>query len=277
MAIRGAWARTAMVTYSGERVWGTGVHPIHGVYGAGDPRWEIREKDLEHTPPHNAQVDPTRDRELWGYTSEDRPFAGIEYDARPPWDATTTQFRDRNAVMHPAWNTPQSVNEDFREYRGGAQRVNENQVDSVPSETVTEGWRNKVAGNVVAEPKPSDPSQYERQTAMQQRFQTRTNHNAVTRGTDAEREPIKSRVVPQKIKLWSGGERHYDMFPKQQDEIIRPFWYRTAGTGDPEMMTSNQQHPRMPIQRTPSPDPALGPTEEQIGGQYGYQPGDYYA
>ena len=70
-----------------------------------------------------------------------------------------------------------------------------------------------------------------------------------------------TRLTGQKLRFWSTGERSEDMFPYQQDTMIRPFWYRQFGTGDPEQMQPNDMYVSQSIQRTPPQDPNLGPQE----------------
>jgi len=71
--------------------------------------------------------------------------------------------------------------------------------------------------------------------------------------------PIGSRIPGQKLRFWSGGERHYDMFPRQQDLIIRPFWARNAGTGYVEWMAPNEMYVSSPYNRMAPSDANVGP------------------
>jgi hypothetical protein len=107
---------------------------------------------------------------------------------------------------------------------------------------------------------------------MVQRHKTQNNQRATMRGTDDSREEIQSRIAPMKLKIYSEGERHYDMTPRDMDDIPRPFWYRTAGTGRNLEMLPNEMVVISPLQRTPPPDPSLGPTEISIDpeGGFGY-------
>jgi len=105
----------------------------------------------------------------------------------------------------------------------------------------------------------------------------RNNATAVGRGTDDPRANIMTRLTGMKIKPWSTGERLQDMYPRQQDTMIRPFWYRTAGTGDPADMQSNDMYVSLPIQREPPSDPYLGPNESEqaiTDNEYGYSTED---
>jgi hypothetical protein len=147
----------------------------------------------------------------------------------------------------------------------------------IPTETVSEGWLNKPKGTP-ANAVPSSTAQLERQTSMQQRYQIRTNDAAVLRDTDVARAPIDSKVTGQKLKVYSGGERHYDMLPKAQDTIPRPFWYRQAGTGDIADMAPNELWYIEPIERIPPPDPCIGNPETGFTQTHGYTTEDsqYY-
>lgn len=155
----------------------------------------------------------------------------------------------------------------------------------IPTETVSEGWINKAATGFDMGEAPddyvltSDPSQYEIQTSMTQRHKQMVNDRAVARGTDEERTSIASRIAPMKLKVYSGEERHYDMFPYQIDDIPRPFYFRTAGTGPQEYMETNDQWIRTPLQRTPPPDPSMGVPETRLSeAEFGYSSEDqgYY-
>jgi hypothetical protein len=264
----GAWRR-ASVPYVGAGVWGTGINPVHSFYGSDNLRVEGRsDADPSRTPPSEAMPHGFYNLTAWGYTPEDHTYTNVEMDGRPTLGSESPQWRGRGVQQPPVdadgqWKTV------FRSMIAGARRGNYKQVDSLPSETVTEGWRNKPKGSP-ANSVPSDPSQYEIQTSMVQRYQVRNNTAAVSRGTDGERSRIASRVTGQKLKLYSGEERHYDMFPFQQDIIYRPFWYRTAGTGDPAEMQANYGYEIDPIQRVPPPDPDLGPEETSSQFDYGY-------
>jgi hypothetical protein len=89
----------------------------------------------------------------------------------------------------------------------------------------------------------------------------KTRAGSQSSGTANEYDaPIKQNIPGMKFKQYvaDDSDRHADMFPKQQDAIIRPFWLRTAGTGYREWMESNQLAPPQPLQRTPPPDPYQG-------------------
>jgi hypothetical protein len=150
---------------------------------------------------------------------------------------------------------------------------------SYPTETVTEGWDNKLSGDVL-DAEVSADTQYTRQTSMQQVNPPagRNNGAAVARGTDDDRHNIMTRLTGMKIKPWSEGQRLDDMFPYQQDLILRPWWYRQAATGNPQWLQANEFQPTLPIQRQPPPEPYYGPSESRGSDtpDYGYTDGDYY-
>lgn len=281
---KGAWAARYAQPYTGASVWGTGVNAVHSVYGSPADRLQPlapREGEAqafpERTEPGTGQQDATPDTSFWGYTPEDIPQISdyIYYDDRPSVGTDSQNSKVRSSSQgHPPANATGRAKAAFRALMEGAHRVNQKLVDGYPSETVSEGWLNKATGEV-AESKPPDESQLTIQTSQTQRFRTRTNANAVLRATDAPRASIDSRVEGMIVKVYSTGERSYDMEPREQDDIPRPFYYRTAGTGDPTYMQPNEMWTVDPIQRTPPPDPSLGPDETDVS-QYGYTPEDQF-
>jgi|SRR5215510_15444776 len=284
---KGAWARRYSQPYTGALAWGTGINLVHGQYGSEPlrlrpiPPWQGDVSHVgraEHQAPAEAVPQAYIPAELFGYTLEDSTYTDLERDDRPGWDVLPEDNPSRRTSEgQPPWNATGASKERFRAVKGGAysiwQYVNGMKQPPAITETVSEGWRNKPKGSP-ANAKPSDPSQYEIQTSMMQRYQTRNNRLAVNRGTDPARAPIGSRVVGQKLKVYSGERRHYDMFPFQQDEIPRPFYYRTAGTGRQEWLEANEQYDIAAIERTPPQDPYIGEPETSIG--YGYTSEDYF-
>jgi len=270
--------RRQIIPYSGEQVWGTGINPIHEYYGGPPDRLDpIQLPHGEVSHPHDAVTQQLVNPDQWGYTLDDERNTTVYYDARPSWNEQPDQYRG-DALNHPAWDDSRAQSEAFRGEHEGAHRYDQKFADSLPSETVSEGWRNKPKGaKAVAE--PSDPSQYEMQTSMRQRDETRVNDASVARATDAPRASIMSRIVGQKLKIYSGERRHYDMTPRTQTPYVRPFSYRTAGTGLRRRMLPNAMFDQYPIQRTPPPEPSTGPLEEDLGEDFGYTPEDvgYYA
>lgn len=284
--VTGLWKRS-FTGYSGATVWGTGSDNVHTYYGSEairlDP-YPLRQGEI--TPPHQAVPDKLQPTELWGYQPEDSTYTGVVYDDRPNWTQDTPSVPVRSTTGdQPAWTAPGYVNERFRLMFGGAYRtfrgafIGGDGIGYVqPSETVSEGWLNKPQGSP-ADSKPSSDAQLIVQTSMRQRYATRDNTHAVARGTDDPRAEIGSKVTGQRIKVYSGGERHYDMLPKEQDTILRPFWYRTAGTGRAGEMVPNTLWSIRAVQRIPPADPSMGPSETEIDNTYGYTTEDtqYYA
>jgi hypothetical protein len=124
-----------------------------------------------------------------------------------------------------------------------------------PDGLLNDGYKRKGA---VENAVTSDPSQYEMQTSMTQRDKTREGSQAAGGRANAVRAAIKSRIVGQRVPTYSGGYRHAEMTPKSQSVVLRPFHYRTAGTGQAEQMTVNEMYVSEPRQRVPISDPYVG-------------------
>jgi hypothetical protein len=264
-------------------------------------------------PTDGNAADPPQEL-LWGYpegvnygpdsfgsgpnapmSEEDAGWDDYTYlDDRPAWNVPPENDRLRsNADTMAPWGTPglrvmAMIRAGASRYRafpgqplkGQAQAYEPKSAeaaDSYPSETVSEGWINK-GKSFVADANPSADEQIFVQTSMRQRYLARDNRRAMLRGTDDERSKISSRVTAMVEKVYSTGEREYDMFPYQQDQINRPFRTRTAGVGPAEWMQANEYGVMSPIIRTPPPDPAQGSPEVAYADDYGYQQEDsmYY-
>lgn len=284
LPIAGAWAANNANAndYTGTRKWGTGNNPVHEIYGEGPPlgvTGRIGGPSNNQTP--NTSVPESLDEspDLYGYTMEDIGTT-LYHGMTPGWDENTQMLRSHNEFDHPDWSEgstdPAVVG--FRDTPEMAYQLwSGARLLSFPTETVTEGWRNKESG-AVNPAEVSDPSQYERQTSMQQVNPAagRNNGAAVDRRTDDARHNILTRLTGMKIKPWSQGQRNEDMFPFQQDTKYRPFWYRTAGTDNPDKMEPNAMYVVDPIQRSVPPDPYLGPLGSQVppNDDYGWTPDD---
>jgi hypothetical protein len=249
--------------YVGAQRWGTGNNPIHEVYGEGPPlrtTGRIPGPDDPTSSPSDVPSAIEQNAE-YGYTMDDiDPLTPVGMP--PGWDEDTEEIRN-DVGAYPPWN--QNA-EPFRESNHANPALWSGiQLKSFPTESVTEGWKNKETG-AVADARTSDPGQYERQTSMQQVNppEGRNNAAAVTRATDDPRFNIMTRLTGQKVKPWSQGQRNADMFPYQQDLIIRPFWYRIGATADPNMMDVNEMYVSEPIQRDVPPDPEMGPEETNV-------------
>lgn len=226
-------------------------------------------------------------------TAEDTGPGTVQYmNGRPAWNEPVENQRlRRDASSMTPWNR---TGERLRSMRSGSHRfrmnggtqkgagayqpVSAEPSNSNPTETVGEGWLNKVT-SFVAHSEPADDSQVFVQTSQRQRFGTRDNNRAQMRATDEPRSRIASRVEAMVEKVYSGGERHYDMDPFQSDQIERPFRFRTAGTGRASWMEANAYAPMNPYQRTPPADPSMGVPEVSSADDYGYTGEDtmYYA
>jgi len=273
------------VPYVGAGVWGTGYNPVHAYYGSPpDRQAAIAYREGETTPPFEGVSEELVPEEFWGYTPED--YQGNQdfvRDDRPGWDVEPSENPSRYSTDNqPPVNAPGAAKNYFRSIMGGAYSRWRGKLPRadymIPTETVSEGWINKPQGRP-ANAKPSDPSQYERQTSMQQRYRARNNDLAILRSTDVPRAHINSRVTGVKLKVYSQGQRLYDMFPKQQSsDYERPFYYRTAGTGLQDQMESNAMWDISAVERTPPPDPFMGPQDTSLGGpaEYGYTGEDQF-
>ena len=210
---------------------------------------------------------------------DEAPGQDFFMDDHPHWQDEVEENRVRSSNHLPPWGHNGII---FRSLRMGAQRyrlyrvpdsayspITTEQANSMPTETVNEGWLNKVT-SFVADAAPSDPSQYEVFTSMRQRYLERNNGRAQARATDDARSNISSRVMGMVEKVYSTGERNYDMFPYQIDQIERPFRYRTAGVGPTEWLLPNEYNHLDPVQRTPPADPSTGIPEVVEPGAYGY-------
>jgi hypothetical protein len=306
-AYRGPYARPSsrIVPYATAAVWGTGIDAVHSYYGEGPPIRMLGREGTQGSSPVGSQYprgreyqqpglssgDDPREEMTWGYPvdydvdsfgmgadsspSTTAPAVRQYMDDRPSWDtpAESDPLRADASTMTP-WNVSGVF---MRKWREGSHRfrvhphgpISAEPSNSLPNETVSEGWENK-ATSFVAYADPSADAQIFVQTSMRQRFGTRDNRRAQLRATDDERSTIASRVKPMIEKVYSGGERHYDMFPFQIDQINRPFRFRTAGVGPAGWMTANEYNALTPVQRTPPPDPAAGVPEVQTPESYGY-------
>lgn len=285
--ITGNWNRVYTVPYAGAQKWGTGINPIHQFYGSEPLRVYGRNQDMPDVhKPEEATPDFIETEAPWGYQPED--IAGLDVfqisseeenrhgiyfiqDGWPSWDQSTPQTRaevDPESI-YPV-GSPGIIASHIRALRYGPRDVDSEVSNEVPTETVNEGWLNKPASgmgegeNADDNVTISDPTQYVVQTSMTQRHKELNNERALLRAADEPRTNIPSRIAPMKLKVYSGEERHIDMFPVQMDDIPRPFWYRRAGVGRDLEMVPNEMVVIQPLQRTPPPDPSLGMQEVDI-------------
>lgn len=260
-----SWRDRLAQGYTGPAKWGTGINPTHADKNDGTGRV---------LSPGESPVGLASDSELLnGWTMEDLAATGDFgfMQSHPNWGVDP----ERGRADYPSWGHrygPPSGTGMRAKKRGMS--LKESEAQQIPSQTVSEGWVNKEHGSVL-DSKTSDPSQYERQTSMQQRDAIRTNSAAVVRATDGERTDIPSRITGMKVKEFSGGQRHEDMTPWVQDIWHRVFRVRTAGTADPTQMATNEMYVSVPMTRTIPPDVDQG-DHEMSGGSYGYVDGDYF-
>lgn len=271
-------------------------------------------RDRPYQAPYEGNAADPDQEQLWGYPGGvdygpdsfgagadspisvgDTAFTMEQYlDSRPAWNVPPEQDRLRtNADTMAPWGTPglrvmgmiragshrfrRNPDEKLVGQGDGYQPISAEPSNSNPTETVSEGWINK-GTSFIADANPSADEQIFVQTSMRQRYQTSSNARAMMRGTDDDRTGIPSRVMAMVEKVYSTGERSYDMFPYQQDQINRPFRSRTAGVGPAEWLQANEYSVITPVIRTPPPDPAQGVPETQYPDDYGYTSEDtmYY-
>lgn len=284
LPVTGSWyTRYAnQQAYVGAQRWGTGNNPIHEIYGEGPPlRSQGRIPGPDMPTAELSDVPSVIETSYqYGYTMDDiDPLTPVGMP--PGWDTETDEWRN-TAGDFPSWKEDAEGFRSEQEFgspgnMGTVGRYGQEvlmpspelwsgiALKSFPTESVTEGWQNKETG-AIADARTSDQIQYERQTSMQQVNppEGRNNQAAVTRATDDPRFNILTRLIGQKIKPWSQGQRNEDMFPYQQDLIIRPFWYRVAATDNPDKLLPNEMYVSDPIQRDVPPDPDLGPEETNV-------------
>jgi hypothetical protein len=269
----GTWRRSATsdARYTGALKWGTGINPVHSEAGVGpaliDPKLNYDTPDLGAGDDAARMIDdqfwpPPPDEEgdnnsqFWGYGQEGDLRDHPNY--QEVGDANTAGSRaELNQPNWPPWGGSRKTAPGgtfIRSLLHGALTVNKSR--QVPSETVSEGWENKAHG-IAANSLPSDDSQLIMQTSMTQRYKVRAGSQSAGRASEYS-APVSSRVTGQKLKIYSGQERHYDMTPYDQDEILRGFLSRQAGTGYTEWQHPNEMFVNEPMQREPAPDPFQG-------------------
>lgn len=273
MAITGNFLES--VGYTGARKWGTGINPVHGIsFSLDEPTGQKEPHTLQgpNTPGQESLpeglLNPADEAPEFGYTDEE--FASMTWgygpqtgtSDRPGTDVPTQSMRFDTSANYPGMgNEPGPPggaairSEEHGDIAGVSAKLGDKE------ETVGEGWINKVAGGVV-DATVSDPAQYEMNTSMTQRDKVRAGSQRGAGSASEFSAPIGSwrPTWGNRIKLWSGGRRHWDMTPRRQDDMIRPFWYRTAGTGYRQWMSANEafNYQVEPLQRSPVADPYAG-------------------
>lgn len=271
MAIAGLWRaqQEAPVSYVGRSKWGDGTDPLFASRDNG------RGRGTAITGTDNPLIDEALTEEfapeMYGYTDDDVASViwgnGTQTGTadRPDWSQTSNEYAMRAATSQefPQWGVYENGipgGTDIRTYNHGEDSTNTPKV--TPDEDVAQGWENKVYGSV-DNAQTSDQSQYEMQTSMTQRDKTR--EGSQNSGTANEfDQPIKSRIPGQRVRQWASSDsvRHGEMFPKQQDNVVRAFYNRTGGTGIKGNMQVNELYVSEPLARTAPENPYQGP---QVG------------
>lgn len=264
MPITGAWKEQKEIQ-AGARIWGSGWNPVHAIpdsYGGrniapegmveGERDWEVIDLNAPYT---TYETDPPPEVPYFGYgpqngTSERPPYNHSEYrnnrgtaDDFPRLDENGDQIRDID--------------------KGGTRRTTSK--SNFMDETFDD-WNNKL-NTEVTDAQPS-PETYEMQTSMVQRDKVR-NMSQTTGRASTYAAPIASRIIGEKLKTLVGSrERLFDMFPRQQSYMVRPFWQRNAGTDLPQKMAPNATYISIPLQRVPPGDPWQGTSLAGSGDGY---------
>lgn len=239
MAITGNWKGRAD-KFVGAAKWGTGVNKIHAV-NVGEGR------NIANTP-----VSTMLPSSILG--SDHHGDFGENFAASPDWGygpQTGTSLRPSLGESDNArpQNFP-ALNQNGRRIRSinnGAE--NTTMAKEVPSETVSEGWRNKSTDGVDVSLQP-DPSQLVVQTSAVQLHKTRAGSQTPSGRANQYDAPITQTIIGKRVKPFSTGKRLYDMQPKEQTvNYIRPYWARTAGTGNVAWMAANEDWLNDPMTR----------------------------
>lgn len=269
MALTGAWKDARSVS-AGARKWGTGINPVHA-----ERRGDGRAIAIAGSEPVTALLTTEYDDDGW--TGE--PWAAENHEDirdvgmfdRPNY-GDNPQHARKSVGDFPEWGPyAQGIpgGTSIRTHKHGSddqQTPNQN-----PTETVSEGWRNKVHGDV-EDSVTADIAQVLMQTSAVQRDKVR--EGSQRSGSQSEYSaPIQSRITGQRIKVYSGERRHEDMRPKSHSQRLRGFWNRTAGTANPRMLEPNAQVPVTPRTRTVPADPYTGPPVSDAA-NYGYMDED---
>lgn len=284
-AVTGSWK----AKFAGHQIladqWGTGYNPIHAT----------RKGEGRNTAPDGSSVliDPSlvtdeyRGADDYGYSCEDDTSILWGYGTEtgtadsPRWgeDAELTSGSTNipsSKTAYPPWGPyPEGVpgGSAIRAEDHGAEVTYTSKQQQY--ESGAGGWQNKVTSEV-NDAVVSDPSQYEMQTSMTQRDKVRTGSQAASGRANEYDAPIASRIEPMMEKKWSDdAHRRYDMTPKAQDMIVRPWYMRTAGTGEASDMLVNAVDLNSPLNRRPPENAYVG---DLVGGDdtagYGYMSED---
>jgi hypothetical protein len=261
MALSGAFM-SAQAIQSGALKWGTGVNPVHaiqsGTVGRQEPRDEINTVPVVETDAAPAFIDEPYWQESYEFDVEPESSRQTTTSEIPGWDLQ----KDRSTAVYPY---PGGMDGSLiRSQNKGADATNAANV--TPDEESMQGWQNKPQSSV-EDAIVSAPSQYEVQTSMQQRDATKAGSQRGAGSASEYRAPMQQVITPRRAKAYSEGRRLQEMFPYQQDEVIRPFWARTAGTANQplewggttqEYIEANPMTVTEPATRVSPPDPYQG-------------------
>jgi hypothetical protein len=315
MAVAGTWKAGAITPseYVGAERWGTGINPVHAVRDSGSRETGIKENllplgadDAEGGVVPEEILGP----EQWGYSSEEASlFPGEDYrylvTDHPNWDDGTVGRADRDGQIMEAGAYPQPEgwpswgphgtggDQDFplQDYPGGenlraysdGSETETSRAIAVPTPGWRGGWLNKAHG-ALEEAEPSDPSQYEINTSMNQLHRQLDNGRAVARGTDDPRSSISNRLTGMKVKGYAksfgmgGGPGTPDMRQQGQNLPYRPWFFRQGAMPPPPDTMYGTMTSFDPIERTLPVDAGeYVVTQEapQDDGTSGYSDGDY--
>lgn len=310
MAIAGSWRAGAITPaeYAGATRWGTGINPVHALPDAHHPTGT--KLPLGSTGNGETIAETVLGPVQWGYAAEDAQYyVGEDYrylrEDHPNWGENEAGRPDRSGSAQaageypnpggwPSWGPSGADDTDFPlpGYPGGADlraeqhgsETERHRMIAVPTRGVSGGWLNKAHGQV-NEARTSDPSQYEVTTSMRQLHGVLHNDRATARATDDPRSPIGTRLTGVKVKSYGkslgmgGGPGAPDMFPRQQDLPLRPWFYRQGGAPPAEAHTWNEVTYFDPIERTLPADAGQYVTTVEAASPeaYGYTGSDYYA
>lgn len=280
MAVSGTWKRQQDVSYVGALRWGTGINPVHAIPSE-NPRGQLNATPegpenyipselVEYGPDHYGYCDEDSSSALWGYGfgtgTADRPGWGTEDDR-----ADSGGFPPYSPPPGPEGTLTGSA---IRMQRKGSQVTTASKTGAAMPDA-QQGYEGKAMSGIVEDAVVSDPSQYEMQTSMTQRDKVREGSQRGGGSASEFAAPIHSArpTWAQRLYKAAGGERHYDMFPRQQDPVIRGFRFRTAGVGPARNTTMPEgMFVNTPRQRIPAMLPDQGP--DVTHSLTGYMPED---
>jgi hypothetical protein len=265
-----SWRQQLPQNLAGAQKWGTGINPVHAQkYGNNDVGRNLAPGAYngvaleEHGIVDSGNLGYTGYE--FGFTAEDLEMTGGAdfsfMEAHPNLDVPPTHHGQTG--QFPSWGKggdPIPGGTAYRSLKIGS-AWKEQIPQQQPYGTVGEGWINKPHGEI-NDSRISDESQLIIQTSMMQRDLTKTNDLAVARGTDDPRSGIATRLQGMKEKFWSGGIRHEQMMPKEQNERARPWLYRTAGVGEYEGV--NDMYVAVPYVRAIPPDAYQGQVVDDL-------------